>query len=73
MQSFRRLASGFEMPPLLLGRSQEDELEDDWPLNSSGVDARDSQKMPILSGFWRGGRDRDRTCDPYRVEVMSFG
>jgi hypothetical protein len=44
-------------------RSQEDELEDDWPLNSSGGHAPEAQKMPTLSGFWRGGAEGDRTPD----------
>ena len=46
-----------------LGEVEEDELEDEFAENSSGSDPREGEKMPILSGFWRGGAEGGRTPD----------
>jgi hypothetical protein len=66
-EKLRRLARGH------LNGPQEDELEDEWPLNSSGAHARTSQKMPIVSGFWRGGAEGDRTPDLLIAKDELFG
>jgi hypothetical protein len=41
----------------------EDELEDELPQNSSGSDAPEAQKRPILSVFCAGGAQGGRTPD----------
>jgi hypothetical protein len=38
-------------------------LEDEFAENSSGSYLADRHKMPILSGFWRGGAEGGRTPD----------
>jgi hypothetical protein len=53
-----------------LKRPQEDELEDDWPLNSSGAPTRESQKMPTVCGF---GAEGDRTPDLLIAKDELFG
>jgi hypothetical protein len=50
-------------PELPAGGLEEDELEDEFAENSSGSDPPEGQKMPILSGFWRGGAEGGRTPD----------
>jgi hypothetical protein len=46
-----------------VGGVDEDEFEDEFAENSSGSDSPKGQKMPILSGFWRGGAEGGRTPD----------
>jgi hypothetical protein len=43
--------------------AQQNELEDEFAENSSGSDAPEVQKMPILSGFSAGGAEGGRTPD----------
>jgi hypothetical protein len=50
-------------PEVLASGVEEDELEDELAENSSGSDPLEGLKMPILSGFWRGGAEGGRTPD----------
>ena len=44
-------------------KTEEDELEDELPQNSSGTAAPEARKMPILSGSCAGGAEGGRTPD----------
>ena len=49
--------------PKILGTS-EDETE--------LVEAIKERHLPVISEASAGGRDRDRTCDPYHVKVVLY-
>jgi hypothetical protein len=38
----------------------------------SGAGAGPESQMKTIVNFLNGGRDRDRTCDPYHVKVVLF-
>jgi hypothetical protein len=43
------------------------------PLTRNALHALSGEQLPCLSEAYNGGRDRDRTCDPYHVKVALSG